>query len=87
MGLIGTWPAQMGRARSSTSSAGPPTRILAEASSMGIRNTAVWRSSGSFGGRASSHRPGVMWSTMARRPRSLSSPSTGDAVPTITTER
>jgi len=51
--------------RGSTSSAGPD-RILARLFD-GIRSTVVWRSSpGSVA--ASSHRPGVMWSTIARRP-------------------
>ena len=71
----GTWPAQIGRARSSGSSLGPPVRTLADASTSGTRTTRVARSSDAVGGRASTPRPGTMCSTTAARAFRFSSRS------------
>ena len=61
----GTTPAQVGQARSSSSSLGPPVRTLAEASASDSRSTVVAPISLSVIGRSVAQRPGATRSVKA----------------------
>ena len=86
--LRGTTPDQIGRSKSTGSSLGPPSRIFAEASSMGIETRAVAASSGALGARTACHRSGTMRFVKSSSACDRSaSPSTTRPLPNKTTER